>query len=122
MAEAYLFSLIEISKFADMPLINEQRETLIAERGADRSLKRESPSYALPKGSFSTLHEALQSFLDSRERTIQFVRTNEDDLRRMIAVHPIIGTVNCHELLLLMAVHPARHAKQIEESKAVLAS
>ncbi len=46
---------------------------------------------------FSTLNEALQSFLASREQTIQFVNTNKDDLRRRIAVHPIIGTVNCHE-------------------------
>jgi uncharacterized damage-inducible protein DinB len=122
LAEEYLFSLTQSSKFSDTPLIDEQREILIAARGADRSLKRESPSYALPNGSFVTLHEALQSFQASRERTIQFVSTNEDDLRRKIAVHPIIGTVNCHEVLLLMAVHPARHAKQIEESKVALAS
>jgi hypothetical protein len=29
--------------------------------------------------------------------------------------------VNCREILALMAVHPARHAKQIEEIKAAMA-
>ncbi|MGD0941543.1 MAG: DinB family protein [Terracidiphilus sp.] len=122
LAEDYLFFLIKTAKRTDLPLVNEQREILIATRGADRSVKRESPPYALPKGQFSTLHEALQGFIVSRERTIQFVKTNEEDLHYRIAAHPIIGTVNCYEVLLLMAVHPARHAKQIEESKAVLAS
>jgi uncharacterized damage-inducible protein DinB len=118
LAERYLFSLIETSTFTDTPLNDEQREMRIITRGADRSFKRESPAYALPRGSFSTLHEALQGFQASRERTIRFVNTNEEDLRSKIAVHPIIGTVNCHEVLLLMAVHPARHAEQIAEIKA----
>ena len=122
MAEEYLFSLIEMSKSADKPLNDEQRESRIATRGADRSIKRESPLYALPKGRFSSLHDALQGFLTSRERTIEFVHTNKEDLRTRIAVHPIIGTVNCHEVLLLMAVHPARHALQIGEIKAATAN
>jgi hypothetical protein len=122
LAERYLFSLIETSTITDTPLNDEQREMRIATRGADRSIRRESPAYALPRGSFSTLQEALQGFLASRERTIRFVNTNEENLRSKIAVHPIIGTVNCYEVLLLMAVHPARHAKQIDEIKAATAN
>jgi len=122
LAEEYLFSLIETSKFAEEPLNDEQREMRIATLGADRSIKRECPSYALPKGRYSSLHEALNGFLASRDRTIQFIAANQEDLRRRIAVHPILGTVNCHEILLLMAVHPLRHAKQIEENKEALAS
>ena len=122
LAERYLFSLIEESSFAEKPLNDEQREIRIARYGADRSNKRESPAYAVPKGSYSTLHEALQGFLAGRERTIRFVNTNKDDLRSRIAVHPILGTTNCFELFLLMAVHPARHAKQVEEIKAAITS
>jgi hypothetical protein len=122
LAEQYLFSLIETSTFIDTPLNDEQREIRIATRGADRSVKRESPAYALPRGSFSTLHEAIQGFLASRERTIGFVNTNEDNLHARIAMHPIIGTMNCKEILLLMAVHPARHAQQIDEIKAATAN
>ena len=63
----------------------------------------------------------MQRFLALRERTIQFVRDNKDDLRRRIATHPIMGTVNCHEMLLSIAVHTLRHVQQIEEIKASLA-
>jgi hypothetical protein len=32
-----------------------------------------------------------------------------------------MGTVNCHEMLLSIAVHTLRHVQQIEEIKASLA-
>jgi len=120
-AEEHLFSLITASKQIETPFINERREALILTFGADRSARRESPEAAKPVGRFPTLSEAVQHFLSNRERTIQFVNTNEEDLRSRIISHSLMGTVNCHEILLLMAVHPARHAKQIEEIKAVTA-
>jgi uncharacterized damage-inducible protein DinB len=119
--EDYLFGLILASKQAETPVINAQRELLIASRGADRTNRRESPEGALPTGRFSTLSEAVQHLLASRARTIQFVQTNNEDLRARIATHPLMGPVNCQELLLLMAVHPVRHAKQIDEIKAAAA-
>jgi uncharacterized damage-inducible protein DinB len=121
-AEQHLFSLITASKRSETPLINEQREVLIATHGPNRTTRRESPKDAKPTGRFSTLSEAVQHFLAGRERTIQFVNENKEDLRSRITTHPLMGTVNCHEVLLLMAVHPARHAKQIEEVKAATAS
>ena len=120
-AENHLFSMITASKQSETPLINEKKEALILTFGADRSTRRESPEAAKPTGRFSTLSEAIQHFLAGRERTIQFVKTNNEDLRSRITTHPLMGTVNCHEILLLMAVHPARHAKQIEEIKAATA-
>jgi hypothetical protein len=122
MAEDHLFSMIAASKQTETPLINEKREALILTFGADRSARRESPDAAKPLGRFPTLSEAVQHFLSNRERTIQFVQTNNEDLRARITSHPLMGTVNCHEILLLMAVHPARHAKQIEEIRAAIES
>jgi hypothetical protein len=121
-AEDHLFSLITASKQTETPLINKRREALILTFGADRSTRRESPEAAKPTGRFSSLSEAIQHFRAGRERTIQFVNANKEDLRSRITLHPLMGTVNCHEILLLMAVHPARHAKQIEEIKASGAS
>ena len=121
-AEVYLFSLIAASKQTETPLINERREALILTFGANRSARRESPEAAKPVGRFPTLLEAVQHFLSNRERTIRFVKTNNGDLRARIALHPLMGPVNCHEILLLMAVHPARHAKQIEEIRAAIES
>jgi hypothetical protein len=51
---------------------------------------------------------------------VQFAETCQEDLRCKITSHPIIGKVNCYEMLLMIAVHPHRHAKQIEEIKAAL--
>jgi uncharacterized damage-inducible protein DinB len=116
-SEGYLLSQILASQHADSPMINEQREALISARGADRTRRIESPEEARPAERFSTLSQAVQHFLASRERTIQFVKANEEDLRSMITSHPLFGSVNCCEVLLLMAVHPARHATQIEEIK-----
>jgi hypothetical protein len=34
-------------------------------------------------------------------------------LRAKVAIHPVLGRVNCYEMLLMMAAHPRRHAEQI---------
>jgi prephenate dehydrogenase len=68
------------------------------------------------------LQAAVQDFVSSREQAIQFVRSNRDDLRSKITSHPLFGTVNCYEMLLLLAAHSQRHVKQIEEIKAAIPS
>jgi uncharacterized damage-inducible protein DinB len=118
--EEGLFSLILASRLADAPQVNAEREAKIVARGADRSRRVESPEDVRPAGRFETLVQAFQHFLASRERTIEFAKTCDEDLRARIAPHPLLGMVNCHEMLLLMAAHPLRHARQIEEIKAAL--
>jgi hypothetical protein len=81
----------------------------------------ESPPQGSPSGLFPTLSEAVERFFANRERTVNFVRENTEDLRSRITSHPIMGTVNCQEMLLSIAVHSLRHTKQIEEAKAALA-
>jgi len=122
-AEDYLFSQIAASCYADAPTLsmpNRNREALILSRGLDRTRTVQSPEGGRPKGRFATLREAVQYFLASRERTVRFVENYSEDLRSKLTSHPIIGTVNCHEMLLMMAVHPHRHSKQIEEIKTAL--
>jgi hypothetical protein len=119
-SEDYLFRQIIESAHADAPLINERREAAIPVRGLDRSRRMESPPQAAPGGLFPTLSEAVERFMANRERTINFVRENTEDLRSRITSHPIMGTVNCHEMLQSIAVHCLRHTKQIEEAKAAL--
>jgi hypothetical protein len=119
-SEEYLFQQIITAERSASPLINEKREAVMPIRGLDRSWQMESPPEGCPSGRYPSLHEALQQFLIYRERTIQFVRENQEDLRTRITMHPIMGTVNCHEMLLSIAVHCLRHIKQIEEVKAEL--
>jgi hypothetical protein len=119
-AEDYLFSRIAASCYSDAAVINKNREALILSRGLDRTRTVQSPEGGTPTGRFATLREAMQYFLASRDRTVRFVENCSEDLRSKLTSHPILGTVNCHENLLMMAVHPLRHSKQIEEIKTAL--
>jgi hypothetical protein len=114
-SEDYLFAQISAAQHSDTPSIPKQREALIVARASDRTRPLQSPEVGLPTGRFSTLSDALTHFLESRARTIGFVEDCVQDLRSELTSHPMIGVVNCYEILLLIAVHPHRHAKQIEE-------
>jgi len=119
-SEDYLFGQIMASHVSETPMVNEKREAMIAVVGLDRNRKMQSPDVGMPSGRFSTLAAALSHFQATRERTVHFVNASHEDLRSKITSHPIIGTVNCYEMLLMIAAHPFRHAKQIEEIKAAL--
>ena len=114
-AEEHMFGLITCASMMERPLVNKGREALIRKRGADRSRKVEAPDIAKPGGRFRTLDDATQYFLASRRRTVEFVESCNTDLRAMLATHPVAGQVNCYEMLLIMSVHPVRHAEQIAE-------
>ena len=116
-SEDYLFSQIGASHSSPVPVVNEKRENLIVARGMDRTKPVSSPEVGRPAGRFSTLAEAVRSFLATRERTLRFVENCGEDLRSKLTTHPIIGSVNCYETLLMIAVHPKRHAEQIKELK-----
>jgi hypothetical protein len=117
-SEDYLFSLITQAKGAEVPVVNKSREAVILARGADRSRPGVSPEAVRPTGRFSTLTDAVLHFLASRDETIRFVESCAEDLRSKLTTHPLLGPVNCHEVLLLMVVHPERHAMQIDEVRA----
>ena len=115
-AEEYLLDQVVSSRPADGPMLNTARENAIRKRGRDRSNRIEAPDVALPRGRFSSLEDARDHFVSTRSRTIEFVEGCREELRRRLARHPLIGQVNCYELLLIMASHPHRHAEQIRET------
>jgi hypothetical protein len=117
-AEEYMFAQIASAKWSPTPVVNGQREDAIRVRGTDRTRKIEAPSAAKPAGRFTTLAAATQHFLATRQRTLTFLENCDADLRAMLTNHPLIGQVNCYEMLLIMAVHPQRHARQIDEIRA----
>jgi hypothetical protein len=63
------------------------------------------------------LREALKGFEASRPWTVEFVNAHEEDLRAKLAAHPLMRPLNCDEILLLMAVHPARLARKWKRSR-----
>lgn len=82
-----------------------------------RSRKVVAPEGFHPGGHCGSAAEACKKFLDGRERAIVFARQCPDDLRHLFALHPLLGEIDCYRFLLLLALHPARHAAQIEEIK-----
>jgi hypothetical protein len=120
-SEDYFFSQILKATPSPTPAINLDREAKMLARGTDRTRRMESPPEGHPTGAFPTLDAALAHFLDSRERTIEFVHANQQDFRTQMTWHPVLKQANCHEMLLSICVHALRHVKQIEEIKAELA-
>jgi hypothetical protein len=52
----------------------------------------------------------------ARQRTIEYIKQTQVDLRRLRVMHPT-GNIDAYQNLLIGAYHPERHAKQIEEVK-----
>ena len=82
-----------------------------------RRRRVDAPELMRPASRFQSADEARQQFLEHRERAIAYARVCSDDLRHLFAMHPLLGEIDCYRFLLLLALHPARHAAQIEEIK-----
>ena len=96
------------------------REEFLIRGAVDRNRKVPAPDRAHPVGRFATLAEALDDFREKRGRTIAYIEGYAEDLRSCSMQHPVIGPCTGQEFLILMALHPARHAKQILEVRANL--
>lgn len=115
-SERYLLSRLQAAQRVDQPFEKSRREQKLARLAADRTRRIEAPQQAHPHGRFETLADAMGAFDATRAEVMQWVKSCTGDPRRMLTDHPLIaGPVTCAETLVMMAAHPARHAKQIEE-------
>jgi hypothetical protein len=103
---------------ADAP----NREKAFLTMVADRSRKMQSPEGGRPCGRFANLDAAAARFKTSRDETIRFVEENTEDLRatEVTHPHPMAGNVSTYEMVIIMAKHAERHAKQIDEIRNTL--
>lgn len=115
LAENAMFLLITEQTQPAQPADTRDRERLIVAKGASRKRKFEAPPSMIPTGRFSSLHQAIAAFLESRARTEAFVASCIHDLRAVTVLHPVAGRITAAECLALLAVHPSRHALQIRE-------
>jgi hypothetical protein len=83
----------------------------------DRSRKVAAPPRVQPHGHFASTAEAAAHFRETRERVLAYASGCTENLRRLFTPHPLLGEIDCYKCLLLLALHPARHAAQIEEIK-----
>ena len=77
-----------------------------------------SPAPFVPTGRFPDVDTALNAFDEQRAAAINFIQTNQDDLRTHYFEHFVLGTLDLYQAILLMSSHVERHRKQIEEVKA----
>jgi hypothetical protein len=115
-----LFTLLNTRLVPTEPSGDRSRETLFLHGATNRARKFVAPEQAHPTGRFPTLAEALEKFRQARARSTEYVENCELDLRAHTAPHPVLGPVTGQEFLIVLALHPARHAVQIREVRSTL--
>lgn len=122
-SESTILGLVQ-SKFMAGPATPEKRSEVkvtddaILQRVPDRSHKVQAPEMLKPTGRFANREQVTKAFEDSRKATMDYVRTTNDDLRDHFGPHPVLGTMDAYQWILLISAHSERHTKQIEEVKA----
>jgi hypothetical protein len=102
---------------------NPVREAKILDRALDRTRFIAAPEIVIPAGKFKSAGEALAQFESVRAETVRFVEEFAGDPRSWLTTHPMVrGPVNCYEMLLMIALHPKRHARQIAQTRAMTAA
>lgn len=94
------------------------REQKIRETQMPRGVNR-APEMLQPGGQFNSLAEALAAFLAARERTLEFARTTQDDLRSHFSPHTVLGPLDGYQWLTGNAHHAETHAGHIREIRAM---
>jgi hypothetical protein len=122
-SESTIFGLVQ-SKFMTGPATPEKRaevkvtDEVILARVPDRSHKAQAPEFLKPTGRFADRAAVAKAFEDARKNTMEYVKTTQDDLRDHFGQHPMLGTIDAYQWILLISAHSERHTKQIEEVKA----
>jgi hypothetical protein len=117
LVEDGVFASISAKSRPGAPAVEPRREGQILRGMTNRERKIPAPEHAEPTGRYSSLAEALQEFRKRRARTVAYVEQYQDDPRNRTTLHPVLGPVNCQEMFLILALHPAHHALQIGEAR-----
>jgi len=97
--------------------LSPDKDRRMAAAVVDRSRKFQAPDIIRPSGRFGSLSAAWEQFEKSREASSAYARECPHDLRALFTLHPLLGPIDCYRCLLMLALHPARHAAQIEQIK-----
>jgi uncharacterized damage-inducible protein DinB len=121
-SETGIFGVVQ--KAMESPATPEKRvevkgkDEMILQRVPDRSHKAQAPEFLRPTGRWATKAELTKAFGDARAANMNYIRTTNDDLRDHFFDHPVFGTLDGYQWLLLISTHSLRHTEQIEEVKA----
>jgi uncharacterized damage-inducible protein DinB len=122
-SESSILGLVQ-KQIVTSPATPEKREQvkgkdeIVLQKVPDRSHKAQAPEFLRPTGRWATEADLTKAFEESRKATMDYVRTTNDGLRDHFFDHPVLGTMDGYQWLLLISAHSARHTAQIEEVKA----
>ncbi len=102
-------------KLAAPGTTSREQDQVARDAAYNREHKYTAPERSRPNARFSTLAEARDRFVENRQASIKTLQEMGDELRSKTLPHPLVGTVDGYQLFLIMALHPQRHAAQIEE-------
>jgi len=91
-----------------------ERETRIRETPVPRGANH-APQMLRPHDRFATLSEAMAAFLAARERSLEYARSTQDDLRSHFTDHSVLGPLDGYQWLVGNARHAETHAAHIRE-------
>ena len=94
------------------------KDEMLRKTITDRSKKGQAPEPLKPSNKWATEKEIIAAFTASRNKTVQYVKTTNDDMRSHFGDHPAFKTLDAYQWLLLLAGHSERHTLQILEVKA----
>lgn len=121
LAEDYIFGFsqqtLKTSEAARLPNATPEADRQFVAAIKDRSKKATAPEPITPTGKFATPADAAREFAARRAKTIEYVKSTNDDLRTHSADGPA-GKMDSYQILLLLAAHSSRHTAQILEVEA----
>jgi hypothetical protein len=92
-------------------------DELVMARIPDRTQKAQAPEELKPTNRFGSPEAALKHFVQSREKTIAYLRTT-NGLRDHAMDSPLGKKLDAYQWLIFCAAHSDRHTKQINEVRA----
>jgi uncharacterized damage-inducible protein DinB len=122
LTERGLLECLREAKPAEASHADPLREARFQDLALNRARRIEAPALVVPGRACDNLQAARNAFDAARSETLRFIAEFDGDLRSWLTLHPLITRpVNCYEMLLLIALHPRRHAQQILEIREQLA-
>ena len=91
------------------------KENSIIERLKDRTQKGGAPEALVPTNRYTTRKDLIAAFKIAREKTIMYVKNNNDPLKNHVGPHPSHGELTAYQWLVMIPAHANRHLAQLEE-------
>lgn len=94
------------------------KDDLLRKQVTDRSTKVQAPEMLKPASRWATESDLTKAFNASRDKTVNYVQTSQEDLRSHFGPHPLLKELDAYQWITLISAHSARHTDQIKEVKA----